>query len=450
MAASPVSESPRVVDDLPRSPSRSADDAQADRAMRAVMIYMALKVTADCATTSVWPLLLRDTLHGNIVLATTTAATMSSACGLAEVLMNPVVGKLSDRFGRKAFFFLGPLANCITSLLQIRYRRSIGICYLQRICSQTLSTVSGSTIGTATLADIVSGDRLTGALGQVGSWAGLGVIIGPLISGGLTILVGVENQIVVGYCVRAAVSGATVIFLALRLDETLPVEKRRPFALSGVNPFGFLKLFRGSGTLRRLVMAHGFSCMCEGKMTSDTCMAWLMGPVALQPSGVTAYLTGWGVACYASGAHLVHFFLDTIGPRRFTDLAMTTNALAHLLLGLVARPWVVAGYVALLTPGINNLAAAALKSQATKHAVAQGFGKGEFAAALASLRALAFVVAPTLWGRVYAGCANAGWSPGLAISAAGCLGAVLPGLLHRSISAQAWEPSEDDVVKQLF
>ena len=100
-----------------------------------------------------------------------------------------------DAYGRKAFFFLGPLANCLTSLLQIAYPTSIPVCFFQRIASQTLSTVSGSTIGTATLADVASGDKLTGALGAFGSWAGLGVIIGPLISGLLVRVFGVANQV---------------------------------------------------------------------------------------------------------------------------------------------------------------------------------------------------------------------------------------------------------------
>ena len=41
-----------------------------------------------------------------------------------------------------------------------------------------------------------------------------------------------------GFGVRAAIAGATLVFLALRLDETLPKSKRRPFNLSSVNPLG--------------------------------------------------------------------------------------------------------------------------------------------------------------------------------------------------------------------
>eukprot|EP01050_Picozoa_sp_SAG11_P018804 SAG11_NODE_2900_length_2851_cov_1.375727_3_plen_263_part_00 len=257
--------------------SAALTQAQKDTAVSAVMFYMALKVTADCATASCWPLLLRTAYNGDVAAAATGAATMSSCCGLLELLINPMVGKLTDRFGRKAFFYLGPTANCLFSLLQIKFPTSIPVAYAQRILSQTLSTVSGSTIGTATLADVASGDTLTAALGSLGSWAGLGVIIGPLLTGSMARIFGNDSrvQIAVGFGVKAVVAGSTLLYLLTRLPETLPRDKRRPFSLSGVNPLRFLRLFRGGSTLRWLALANGFSCMCEGKMTADTTLLYI-------------------------------------------------------------------------------------------------------------------------------------------------------------------------------
>ena len=410
--------------------------------MSTALTDMALKVMADTSTTAVWPLALLDAYGGDVAAATTAAGFMSSLCGVAELLINPVVGKLSDALGRKAFFYLGPLANCLTSLLQIAYPRSIPVCYIQRVLSQTLSTVSGSTIGTATLADVASGDKLTGALGALGSWAGLGVIIGPLMSGALTRIFGTANQVTVAFGTRAVVAGSTVLFLALRLHETLPANKRSRFALSGVNPLGFLSLFRGSSTLRRLALANGLASMCEGKMTSDLNIAYIRNEVGFDASGVTAYLTSWGLGLFLSGKYMVKAILGKVGPRVFTDFAMTTNALSYFLLGLVPQGWAVWTYVALLTPGINNLSAAALKSQAAAHAIASGMGKGEFSAAMASLRAVAFVLAPSIWGSIYAMCVRMGRPPGFALIGAGLVGAVLPGLIHRTISQQDWDAKQ--------
>ena len=241
---------------------------------------------------------------------------------------------------------------------------------------------------------------------------------------------------------------------------------------------GFLALFRSGGTLSTLAAANGIASMCEGKMTTDTVMVLLRENVGFNPAQVTNYLTGWGVACYISGRYLVARVIKLTGPRRFTDFAMTTNAAANILLGLVPRPWAVWTHVGarryhslpakpfpsgsdlllplrkllrkpdeffwlravLLTPGINNLSSVAIKSQAAAHAIANGMGKGEFSAAMASLRALAFVLAPSFWGLVYSACVRAGRPPGYALVAAGLVGAVVPALLHRSIGAAKWAP----------
>ena len=109
---------------------------QRERAIGAVLSYMVLKVSMDCSTISVWPLLLKNLYGGNVALAAAAAATTSSICGLGELLITPAVGKLSDRYGRRAFFLIGPLANVAVSLLQIRFQVSVS---LSRCLSVSLS-----------------------------------------------------------------------------------------------------------------------------------------------------------------------------------------------------------------------------------------------------------------------------------------------------------------------
>ena len=53
---------------------------------------------------------------------------------------------------------------------------------------------------------------------------------------------------------------------------------------------------------------------------------------------------------------------------------------------------------------------------------------------------VAFFLAPTLWGSIYAVCVRAGQPPGFAQVGAGLVGAALPALIHRSISAEDWQP----------
>ena len=99
----------------------------------------------DCSTIAVWPLLLKDLFPGDLALAAAVASTTSSICGVAELVVTPAVGKLSDRFGRRFFFLIGPLANVVVSLLQIRWQRSLAMASLiirGRVSSTGTSTGS--------------------------------------------------------------------------------------------------------------------------------------------------------------------------------------------------------------------------------------------------------------------------------------------------------------------
>ena len=68
--------------------------------------------------------------------------------------------------------------------------------------------------------------------------------------------------------------------------------------------------------------------------------------------------------------------------------------------------------------------------------------RGEFAAALSSMRALAQVVGPALWGRVYMQLLRTGYPPSWVWVCVAGLGALVPAAVHRSIKGEDWEPKQ--------
>jgi MFS family permease len=329
--------------------SEKETPVDADRTIFWVQVNMGMKVLADCAPISVWPALLKDLYGGDVGQAALAAATMSSCCGVIELILNPLVGVFSDAFGRKFFFYLGPLANGVLAVLQVKFNTSIPMAWAQRIISQSMSTIAGTTVSTASLSDVASGSKLSVAAGKVGSWAGLGVIAGPMLAGfGNYFFPG--HEIASGYLVRAGCSGVMLLVLAFGLKETHPRSKRRPVSLQGVNPLAFLRLFTLSKSLCRLGLSLGLSSMCEGKMTNDVVMMllreqgrysptavpppcpsrpslWLAWPATVYPPAapgraqVSRFLVGWGICCYCSGQYLVRPLLKRLTPRVFTGAA---------------------------------------------------------------------------------------------------------------------------------
>ena len=444
---------------------------QRDQALTTVLTYTFFKVMMDCSTIAVWPLLLKDLFPGDLALAAAVASTTSSICGVAELVVTPAVGKLSDRFGRRPFFLIGPLANVVVSLLQIRWQRSLAMAYVQRIVGQSLSTLSGTTISSATISDVASGDKLSQALGGMVSSIGLGLSAGPFLVGLVLTRFPAEQQTRIGYAMRAGISALAALFLALRMPETLPRSRRRPFRLRDVNPFGFLRLFRGGApsALRRLCVAIGLGSLMEGKMTTDILMLTLRENVGLASGMINNYLAVLGVVTFISGRFLVRLLLSVLGPRRFTDVSLGLSVAGHTLMGAVAgqgKVWAVWAQMALIAPGTNNLCSVSMKSQATAHAVGPECDmgrylrlftqtaplvlcelslrvpRGEFAAALSSMRALAQVVGPALWGRAYMQLLRTGYPPSWVWVCVAGLGALVPAAVHRSIKGEEWEPKQ--------
>lgn len=306
-------------------------------------------------------------------------------------------------------------------------------------------TLSGTTISSATISDVASGDQLSQALGGMVSSIGLGLSAAPFLTGLVMTRFPIEQHATVGYAMRAGISASALLFLALRMPETLPRSKRRPFRLIDANPFGFLRLFRGSApsTLRRLCASIGLGSLMEGKMTTDILMLTLRENVGFASTAINNYLAALGLVTFFSGRYLVRFLLKVLGPRRFTDFSLGFSGLGHLLMGTVAgqgKPWAVWTQMALITPGTNNLCSVSMKSQATAHAVGPecDMGKGEFAAALSSMRALAQVIGPALWGRVYTLMLSTGYPPSWVWVGVAALGALVPAAVHRSIAEKDW------------
>ena len=109
-------------------------------------------------------------------------------------------------------------------------------------------------------------------------------------------------------------------------------------------------------------------------------------------------------------------------------------------MGTVPKTWAVFTQMWLIAPGTQNLCAVALKSQATAHATGpnSNMGKGEFAAALSSLRALMMVMGSAIWGRAFGVLLQAGKPPSWTWVGVACLGACVPEIIHRCIPDKQW------------
>jgi MFS transporter, DHA1 family, tetracycline resistance protein len=180
--------------------------------------------------------------------ATRIAGYMLVAYAAAQFFAGPVLGNLGDRFGRRPVLLFSTVAFALDYLLMAA---APTLAWL--FAGRLIAGVAGATYGpaNAVLADVTEPEKRGAVFGLMGAAFGLGFILGPAL-GGLLSGFGTRTPFVVA----ALLAGANALWIAFRLPETLPAERRRPFRWRDAHVFGaFRPLFHAGGAAPLLVAA---------------------------------------------------------------------------------------------------------------------------------------------------------------------------------------------------
>ncbi|MEL6270368.1 MAG: MFS transporter, partial [Chloroflexota bacterium] len=140
---------------------------------------------------------------------------------LMQFISGPILGALSDRFGRKPVLAIAQVGTFL-SLLMLGFANALWMIFLARI----LDGITGANLPTAqaAISDITTPKNRSQGLGLIGAAFGVGFIIGPAISAGALALSG--NNYSAPAFVAAAFAFTSVILTTFVFKETLPPEKR--------------------------------------------------------------------------------------------------------------------------------------------------------------------------------------------------------------------------------
>jgi DHA1 family tetracycline resistance protein-like MFS transporter len=186
--------------------------------------------------------------HVSLPEATRIAGYMLVAYAVAQFFAGPVLGNLGDRFGRRPILLFSAVAFAVDYLLMAA-APTLGWLFVGR----AIAGVAGATYGpaNAVLADVTPPEKRGATFGLMGAAFGLGFILGPAI-GGLLAGLGTRTP----FIVAAGLAGANSLWIALRLPETLPIDRRRPFHWRDAHVFGaFRPLFHAGGATPLLLAA---------------------------------------------------------------------------------------------------------------------------------------------------------------------------------------------------
>jgi len=248
-----------------------------------------------------------------------------TAWALMQFFFSPILGGLSDRFGRRPVVLLSNFGLALDYVL-MALAPSLAWLFVGRV----ISGITSASISTsfAYIADVTPAEKRAAVFGKVGAAFGAGFILGPAIGG---LLGGMDPRL--PFWVAAGLSFANTLYGLLILPESLPSDRRSPFKWKSANPLGALHLLRSDRVLAGLSLANFFGQVAHVVLPSTFVLyatyryGWDAATV-----GLTLALVGI-CAMVVQGAGIGPI-VGRLGERRALLLGLGCGAVGFLIFGL--------------------------------------------------------------------------------------------------------------------
>ena len=306
---------------------------------------------------------------------------ITTVYAVMNFLAQPVLGNLSDRFGRRPILLLS-MATLALDFLIMGLAHSVWLLFLGRF----LSGLSGATHSTAAayIADTTEPHQRPQAFGMLGAAFGLGFILGPAIGGPL-------GQIDPRYPFFAAAALAAINFLygVFVLPESLDHEHRRKFSWARANAFGAFKHFSKVPYLAWFLVALGLFNFSHWVYPS-TFNYFAAVRYSWDPGMIGWTLTAVGVGSAVVQGLLVGWAIKKFGPTRTVIFGFIVCILTFAAYSMATQGWMVfliipfGAFAGVLGPALNSIMTARVPRNA----------QGELQGAIASVQALGNIFAP--------------------------------------------------------
>ena len=305
-----------------------------------------------------------------------------------QFLCSPLIGGLSDRFGRRPVLLLS-LAALAADFLLMGLAHALWVFFLARL----LSGVFAATHATANayIADTTAPELRASRFGWLGAAMGAGFVLGPAFGG----LLG-EISPRAPFFAAAALAGLNAAYGFFVVPESLAKETRRRFSWRRANPAGTLiQLARleGLGVLTVVYFLAGLSTFVYPAVWSYVAIAkfgWSEAEIGYS-------LAFYGVVFVLSQAVVIPVLLPRLGERRAIWLSLGVEAIA--LTGIATAPSTVWVYVWILGALISGMQGPALQKVMTERVGADG--QGELQGGLSALNGLVLIISPLLYTQLF-------------------------------------------------
>lgn len=331
----------------------------------------------------VMPQLLVEITGRTVPEVTLTAGWLLTTYAVLQFVCGPIMGNLSDRFGRRPVL-LASLAAFALDYMLMGFAPTLTLLFIGRAIAGIAGAVYSPSM--AYIADVTEPEKRAGAFGMMGAAFGVGFIVGPTIGGFLG-----EIGPRAPFFAAAALGALNFVYGFFVLPESLPKEKRRKFEWSRANPIGTFAAFTKfpailaiAGAVFFWQLAHQvypstWSFFAEIRLHwSPAEIGLSLGFVGLMMIFVQGYLTGKVV--------------PKIGEYRAAIIGVCSGTASMLLLSMATTTWFT--YVALAAGAVEGFAYPAMNAIMSKQAPPDQ--QGELQGGVASMMSLTTIIGPIL------------------------------------------------------
>jgi|TARA_Y100000310_G_scaffold302039_2_gene339022 DHA1 family tetracycline resistance protein-like MFS transporter len=302
---------------------------------------------------------------------------------IMQFFFAPVLGNLSDRFGRRKVLLLSLVAFSLDYLV-MGWAPNLAWLFAGRIIAGIAA--STNSIANAYIADISPPEERPQNFGLLGAAFGVGFIVGPVI-GGLLGEFGSRTP----FFAAAALGMVNFLFALFVLKETLPLAERRPFDLARANPLGAVMQLKTTPILLGLV-ATVFVFNLGHFVMPATWSYFTIERFDWSPREIGYSLGFVGCLMVFVQGYLTRVVIPKIGAPSAAYLGLTCALISFVGYSFAPFGWMM--YVAMVPGAMSGLTMPALQGIMTSQVAASN--QGELQGAISSASGLTAVLGPPL------------------------------------------------------
>ncbi len=331
----------------------------------------------------VMPNLIQEVAGGDLSGAAVWGGILATAFAVMQFLFGPMLGNISDRFGRRPVLLVA-LFVMAGDYLVMAVAGAIWLLLVGRLVGGI--TAATQATASAYMADISKPEDKAGNFGLIGAAFGIGFVLGPLLGG---LLAGYDTR--APFYVAAALAFANMIFGYFALPETVTDRIRRPFEWRRANPIGAFRNIGALPGLGRLLLVSFiyavafFVYPAIWAYFGQERFGWGPGMVGIS-------LAAFGLAMAIVQGTLIRPMIRVLGERGTVIFGMAVDVVSFVILAFISN-----GTLALLLTPLTALGSVTGPAiQGIMSRTADDNQQGELLGALTSVSAVAVIIAPLL------------------------------------------------------